>query len=180
MRHASILFLLMTLAGTASAANEFGLPTNVCYEEFCGPQQQRIWKRFQSSSGLDQNLSPGLYSGVCFHNSPVLDGSRVHYGGILIDKVDDRLFFDGRFSFFIDNNPYIHMSMNNARERFDKLFHPNHELKVRRTFAYISLEDKFVSRRFWFRQDGVKNRLVLVGYFGPLHTILCDLQRNNS
>ncbi len=178
MRHGTILFLLLTLAGTASAANEFGLPTNVCYEEFCGPSQQRIWNGFKSSYGLDRELSPGFYSGVCFHNSPILNGDRAHHGGILIEKSGDGLFFDGRFSFFTERNPYIHLSMNSARKRFDKLLDPSHELKIKRTFAYISLEDKFVSRRYWFRQDKLNGRLFLVGYFGPLHTILCDLKRN--
>ncbi len=179
MKHASLLILLLMAACSASAALESGLPTNVCYEDFCGPRQQRIWNRFQSSSGLDQDLSPGLYSGACFHNSPMLNGDRAHHGGILIDKAGDKLFFDGRFSFFTESNPYIHLSVDNARERFDQLFHPTHELEINRTFAFISLDDKFVSRRYWFRQDTMNDRLVVVGYFGPLHTILCNLRRNN-
>lgn len=178
MRHASILFLLLVLARAASAALESGLPTSVCYDDFCGPTQQRIWNRFQSSPVFDPDLSPGVYSGVCFHNSPMLNGDRAHHGGILIDKAGDRLFFDGRFSFFTERNPYTHLSMDGARERFDELFEPSHELDVRRTFAYISFDDRFVSRRYWFRQDNSDGRLMLVGYFGPLHTILCDLRRN--
>ena len=179
MRHASVLFLLTTLAASASAAVEPGLPTNVCYDNFCGPRQEKIWNRFQLSSGLDRELSPGLYSGVCFHNTPLLDGSRVHYGGIMIDKANGRLFFDGRFSFFTDNNPYLHMSMAGARQRFHQLFEPSHALEIKNTFAFIEFEDRLVPRRFWLRRDGVRNRLVLVGYFGPLHTILCELKRND-
>lgn len=178
MKHASPVLLLMTLAGIASAAPESGLPTSVCSENFCGPWQERIWNRFQSFSGVDYERAPGVYSGVCFHNSPNLDGSRVHYGAILIDKANGRLFFDGRFSFFTKSNPYADLSRDKARVRFNKLFHPNHELERKRTFAFVSLEDRHVSRRYWFRQDRVSDQLVLVSYFGPLHTILCDLARN--
>lgn len=178
MKRAPLLSLLMALAGTAGAAFEPGLPTNVCAEEFCGPFQERIWNRFQSFSGLDHERTPGVYSGVCLHNSPILDGNRVHYGAILIDKAGDGLFFDGRFSFFTEKNPYAHLTMDKARERFDKLFHPAHELEISPTFAFVGLEDKVVSRRYWFRQDEISDRLVLVAYFGPLHTILCDLARN--
>ncbi len=179
MKNASTLLLLLTLAAGAGAVAESGLPTSVCYDDFCGPSQQRIWDRFQSSSDFDPELSPGLYSGVCFHNSPMLNGNRAHHGGILIDKAGDRLFFDGRFSFFTERNPYTHLSMDSARDRFEALFEPGHELEVRRTFAYISFDDRFVSRRYWFRQDKTAGRLMLVGYFGPLHTILCDLRRNS-
>lgn len=178
MKHASLLILFLTLAGIASAAPEPGLPTNVCYEEFCGPLQERIWSRFQSFSGLDQERTPGVYSGICFHNSPILDGNRAHYGAILIDKANDNLFFDGQFSFFTDNNPYAHLSVDKARERFDKAFDPTHELEMSPTFAYVDLKDRFVSRRYWLRQDGISDRLVMVAYFGPLHTILCDMRRN--
>ena len=178
MKNTSVLLLLMTLAASASGEAESGLPTNVCYDDFCGAIQQRIWSRFQSSSGLDRDLSPGLYSGVCFHNSPMLNGDRAHHGSVLIEKAGDRLFFDGRFSFFTERNPYTHLSIDGARERFDQLFHPTHQLEIKGTFAYISLEDRYVSRRYWFRQDKADGRLMLVGYFGPLHTILCDLRRN--
>ena len=180
MKHASLVILLLMLAGSASAALEPGLPTNVCSERFCGPFQERIWNRFQSFSGVDHERTPGVYSGICFHNSPSLDGDRTHYGAILIDKAGDGLFFDGRFSFYTENNPYAHLTLDKARERFDKLFHPSHELEINRTFAFVGLEDKVVSRRYWFRQDEINDQLVLVAYFGPLHTILCDLRRNGE
>lgn len=178
MKHASLFFLLLVLAGSAGADGEPGLPTSVCSENLCGPDQERIWNRFQSLFGLDRERAPGVYSGVCFHRSPSLDGNRVHYGGIVIDKSGDRLFFDGRFSFFTERNPYARLTMDGARARFDRLFHPGHELEISRTFAFVEFEDRFVSRRYWFRQDGINNRLVMVGYFGPLHTILCDLRRH--
>jgi hypothetical protein len=178
MTQAPLLFLLTTLTVPASAALEAGLPTGVCSEDFCGPFQEEIWNRFQTFSGIDHERSPGVYAGVCFHNTPSLNGDRVHYGAILIEKTKDGLFFDGRFSFFTENNPYADLSAEDARERFDGLFDPTHELDLNPTFAFVNLEDRFVSRRYWFRQDGNKNRLALVGYFGPLHTILCDLRRN--
>lgn len=178
MKRAGSLFFLLTIAGIASATPDSGLPTNVCYQEFCGPQQERIWSRFQSYSGLDQERTPGVYSGICFHNSPTLDGDRVHYGAILIDRAKDRLFFDGRFSFFTQSNPYAQLSVDKARERFNKLFDPTHELEISRTFAFVNFQDKYAARRYWFRQDEINDRLVLVAYFGPLHTILCDMQRN--
>jgi len=180
MKRASTLFFLLMIAASATAVLEIGLPTSICSENFCGPRQERIWNRFQAFSGLDYEHTPGMYSGVCYHKSPGLDGDRVHHGGILIDGAKDRLFFDGRFSFYAEDNPYTHLSVHKARQRFDKLFHPTHELEVSRTFAYVDLRDNFVSRRYWFRQGPRSEALVLVGYFGPVHTILCELERNSG
>jgi len=180
MKRASTLFSLLMIAASATAVPEIGLPTSICSENFCGPRQERIWNRFQAFSGLDYEHTPGMYSGVCYHKSPGLDGNRVHHGGILIDGAKDRLFFDGRFSFYAEDNPYTHLSVHKARQRFDKLFHPTHELEVSRTFAYVDLRDNLVSRRYWFRQGPRSEALVLVGYFGALHTILCELERNSG
>lgn len=173
-----ILFSLFAMAGFAAAAPEPGLPTNVCSGKFCGPRQQRIWDHFQTASGLDHERTPGVYSGGCFHNTPMLDGEREHYAVALIESAGDRLFFDGRFSFFTDGNPYSHLNMEDARERFNQLFLPGHELEVNSSFAVAVFEDRFIPRRYWFRQGSDDSRMVLVGYFGALHTILCELTRN--
>ncbi|MDX1528567.1 MAG: hypothetical protein R3337_08060 [Gammaproteobacteria bacterium] len=178
MKRTSLLIFLFLAAMAADAVSNTGLPTSVCAQDFCGPEQKRIWLRFQSSSGLDDKRAPGMYSGECFHNSPVLDGRRAHYGGILIDSDNDRLYFDGRFSFYTADNPYALMSFNAAQELFDSSYGSSHELEINSTFAFISIEDEHMIRRYWFRQDDTEGRLTLVGYFGPLHTILCDLRRN--
>jgi hypothetical protein len=180
MKRASTLFFFLMIAAFSAAAVHTDLPTSICSEEFCGSRQGRIWNRFLDFSGLDYERTPGMYSGVCFHKSPKLDADRVHYGGILIEKANDRLFFDGRFSFYTENNPYNHLSVYTARQRFDDLFHPTHELEINPTFAFVELRERFVSRRYWFRQGPTNEALLVVGYFGPLHTILCELERNIS
>ena len=175
-----ILFSLLAMTGIVAAAPEPGLPSSVCSGKFCGPRQQRIWDRFQASSRLDYERMPGVYSGDCFHNSPMLEGDRVHYAVALIDSAGDRLFFDGRFSFFTDGNPYVHLSVDDARRRFDELFDSGHELEVHNSFAVAVFDDRFIPRRYWFRQDPNDDRMMLVGYFGALHTVLCDLRRNQD
>lgn len=178
MKRATTLLVLLMVTGSTAASLATGLPTSVCSEKFCGPRQEKIWNRFLQSSGLDHNRIPGMYSGICFHKSPAYDADQAHYGGILIDRSSNRLFFDGRFSFYITQNPYIHLNVHTARKHFDKLFHPTHELEIRRSFAFIDFKGKLTSFRYWFRQDRNNDRLLLVGYFGPRHTILCDLERN--
>ena len=45
-------------------------------------------------------------------------------------------------------------------------------------FAYAEALDTLAPFRYWFRQEAHTNDLLLVGYFGFDHTILCGLKNN--
>ncbi len=151
-----------------------GLPTNVCTGSFCGVVQQEIWNRFQNATGLDVRLIPSVYSGNCYHNSPMLDPHLRHFGGLLIDKLDGQVFFDGRFSFYEEKQPYAHLSVETARVRFAA----HRDVTLGDEFAYAEASDSLKPFRYWFRQDARGDGLLLVGYFGYQHTILCTLDRH--
>jgi hypothetical protein len=59
-----------------------------------------------------------------------------------------------------------------------KLFLEARELSLFDTFAYAEAENSLKPFRYWLRQDADNNSLLLVGYFGYRHTILCALDRN--
>jgi hypothetical protein len=151
-----------------------GLPTNVCTGSFCGLVQQEIWNRFQTATGLDVGLIPSVYSGSCYHDSPMLDPHLRHFGGLLIDKLDGQVFFDGRFSFYEDKQPYAHLNVETARVRFGA----RHGMTLLDEFAYAEASDSLKPFRYWFRRDAGGDGLLLVGYFGYQHTILCTLDRH--
>lgn len=164
------LFLLAPL----SAGHAADLPINVCHEPFCGPAQQGIWNRFQDGIGLDLILVPSVYSGICYHNSPAYDPDTPQFGGILIDEADGHVVFDGRFSFYQQQHPYAQLSVDAARERFSDI----RELALFDSFAYAEASSTLKPFRYWLRQDAVTGGLLLVGYFGYNHTMLCTLDRN--
>jgi len=151
-----------------------GLPTNVCTDGFCGIAQAEIWDRFQRSPGLDMSLVPSVYSGDCYHKNGYLDPHRSHDGGILIDTRVGNTVFDGRFSFFPRHHPYAQLNVQSARERFPDVIN----VILHDTFAVAETADTFAPYRYWFRQDAKTGRLLVVGYFGFTHTILCDLERH--
>ena len=165
-----ILFLLASL----SAGHATDLPTNVCHGPFCGPAQQGIWNRFQDGTGLDLILVPSVYSGTCYHNSPAYDPDVPQFGGILIDEAGEQVVFDGRFSFYQQQHPYAQLSVDAARERFSDV----RELALFDSFAYAEASSSLKPFRYWLRQDSVTGGLLLVGYFGYSHTMLCALDRN--
>jgi hypothetical protein len=93
---------------------------------------------------------------------------------VLIDKSKGGVVFDGRFSFYDKQHPYTHLSVEAARKRFPK----TRELSVFDTFAYAEADNSLKPYRYWLRQDADNDSLLLVGYFGHRHTILCALDRN--
>lgn len=163
------LLLLGLRVGSAT-----GLPTNVCSDGFCSISQADIWDRFQQAPGLDISLIPSVYSGACYHTNGYLDPQRSHYGGILIDTRAGQTVFDGRFSFFPPHHPYAQLNVQSARERFSDVI----DLDIYDTFAVAETTDTIAPFRYWLRQDEKTGRLLVVGYFGFKHTILCDLERH--
>ena len=151
-----------------------GLPTNVCTGRFCGPAQQGIWNRFEGGTGLNLLLVPSVYSGTCYHNSPAYDPHTPQFGTVLIDESEGRVVFDGRFSFYEQQQPYTHLGVNAAR----KLFPEARKLDLFDRFAYAEADNSLKPFRYWLRQDADNDSLLLVGYFGYRHTILCALDRN--
>ena len=168
------LLLCVFLLTAVSAGNAEGLPANVCHEPFCGPAQQEYWNRFQKGTALDLILVPSVYSGTCYHNSPSYDPDVPQFGGILIDKLKGHVVFDGRFSFYKQQHPYDQLSVDAARRRFPD---PRH-LALFDSFAYAEAVDSLKPFRYWLRQDPATGGLLLVGYFGYSHTMLCVLDRN--
>lgn len=168
------VIIYITLFGSLRASQPMGLPTNVCYGRFCGPVQQEIWDRFQGATGLKSVFIPSVYSGTCYNNSPAYDPHTPHFGGVLIDQANGHVFFHGRFSFYEQTHPFAGLSVEAARERFPELF----EMTLFDMFAYAESSDSLKPFRYWFRQEADTNDLLLVGYFGYDHTILCALDRH--
>ena len=168
------LLLCLSLLGSLRASQAEGLPINVCLDPFCGPAQQGIWNRFQDGTGLDLLLVPSVYSGTCYHNSPAYDPDVPQFVGVLIDELKGHVVFDGRFSFYQRQHPYVHLNLKAARERFAEV----RELALFDSFAYAEAVDSLKPFRYWLRQEVDTSGLLLVGYFGFSHTMLCALERN--
>ena len=168
------IIIYITLFGFLSTSQSMGLPTNVCNGHFCGPVQQEIWNRFQGATGLKLVLIPSVYSGACYHDSPSYNPHTPQFGGVLIDKVRRKVFFHGRFSFYKQKHPYADLSVEAARERFPE----HYEVTLYDMFAYAESSDPLAPFRYWFRQEADNKDLLLVGYFGYNHTILCALDRH--
>lgn len=169
------VIVLITLSGIPQASQPMGLPTNVCSGQFCGPAQQKIWNRFQDATRLKSVLIPSVYSGACYHNSPAYKPHTPQFGGVLIDKEDGQVSFHGRFSFHKQTHPYTDLSVEAARKRFPE----SYKVILFDMFGYAESADSLAPFRYWFRQEAKTFDLLIVGYFGWNHTMLCALDRHD-
>lgn len=164
-------FVIVEPALQAAVTN--GLPTNVCYGNRCGPRPAAIWARFENGLGLSPDAVGKLHAGRCFAFGRHLDPEHPHWGGFFIDRTDDGVSFDGRFSFFEHLPDYLSWSARDARRRWTG----RHPVQLRDRYAYADLTESLISVRYWFRRASASTDLLLVSYFGFETTILCDLKR---
>jgi len=176
LRLLPLLLLAANPPATNAATN--GIPSGVCAQRNCTPAQARIWKSFQAAQAPDFGPAPQVYSGHCCMDGRGFDPRAVHFGAVLIDSIDGALLFNGRFSFFTKRNPYTHLNVVAARARFTSRSAPAMKLKLRPSHAFTESVSTMQPFRYWLRQPSGGNNLLMVGYFGFVHTILCDLHRN--
>lgn len=152
------------------------LPTGVCMAEFCGPEQRRIWTRFERGEGLGRALVPGVYAGTCYVHDDLYDPDRAHHVGFVIDEVGGRPRLFLRFSFFAEANPFARLvDIDAARRSLDDAVLP---VVLHDGHAYADYADAHFFSRYWFRRDPLTGHVVLVSYFGYRMTILCDAAAN--
>ena len=168
------IIIYINLGAVSQASQSMGLPTNVCLDRFCGPAQKEMWNRFNGATGLKTALIPSVYSGICYHNNPAYNPHDPQFGGVLIDKAQGRLLFRGRFSFHKQKPPYTGLKVDTARKRFPE----SYEVSLYDRFAYAESSLSLAPFRYWFRQESETNDLLLVGFFGFKHTILCAFERH--
>lgn len=150
-----------------------GLPSNVCYDNRCGPRQAAIWARFLDGQGLSNAAVGRLHAGRCFAFSRNLNPDQPHWGGFLIDGDRDEVWFDGRFSFFEPLPDYLSWSARDARSKWSV----RQPVQLHDDYAYSDFAESWIPVRYWFRRAPASTDLLLVSYFGFEMTILCDLKR---
>lgn len=163
---ATVLLCLTLLAGDAHAAS--GLPTHVCHD-FCGPQQQQMWARFERGESLDLTALPKVYAGVCHVLGNNINPEREHHVGFMIDKDGGHHNLRLRFSFFTSAQPYANLTAGQAREIFGAPVLP---LWVHENYVYAEVVGRRFFARYWLRRE--RARTLLISYFGDRGIIMCD------
>jgi hypothetical protein len=170
-----ILLFFATASDAVITTAEVGLPTGVCFGDFCGPRQLRVWTRFEGGESLGSESLSRVYAGVCFVNRDGDDPNKVHHVGFLFDEVSGRPHLLLRFSFFAETQPFDRLDPEQARFRFAGPLLP---VSLLDGFAYAQLSGTQFFARYWFRRDPATSHLLLVSYLGYRTTIICDAAAN--
>ncbi|MGI9310260.1 MAG: hypothetical protein ACR2P7_01860 [bacterium] len=171
--------LLCALAWPRADAAD-GLPTNVCHR-LCGAAATEIWDGFQRGHGLDLTALPQVFAGVCHVLGDSIDPDRQHHVGFLLDRKDadraDAPELRLRFSFFTPAQPYDRFDAAQAGAHFGA---PALPLSAHASYAYAEADSVRFLARYWLRRDRVRDRVLMVSYFGARITILCAADQNRA
>ncbi len=179
LRTLPVFALLVLSCGKGHAQTEQGgLPTGVCAGGRCAPHQAGIWRRFKIAAAPNLEWAPALFSGHCYHDAKGLNPNSAEFGGVLIDRQGSRLLFNAKFSFHVKEHPYAHLDVPGARKRFALPYPAKHEVTLNDSFASVEATNALAPFKYWFREQPEADGILLVGYFGFSHTILCDLRRH--
>src|SRR5687768_16520080 len=115
------MLLGILLGASVNAAVQ--LPDQPCRGRDCSaPMHDMVEKFFESVPVGDDGL-PGLWSGGCYHAGSLYDSKTEHHGVVYLVRNDlGQVFFNGRFSFFFEKNPYADWTLQDAERQYPEPF----------------------------------------------------------
>ncbi|CBW26563.1 hypothetical protein BMS_1733 [Halobacteriovorax marinus SJ] len=169
------IILFITILSAKAEIPDHG---NFCYADSCSNPQMVMWDFYKE---LDQFniVESQVFSGDCFHSSPIYSNEVNHHGVILIDRNGKDTHMGGKFSFFAKKNPYKNWDIERARADFTDIYSKEKRLTVTSKFAYIDLNPgELPIMRYWFKSTGDADTLMLIGTWGASHSFICELRAN--
>ncbi|MGZ3693005.1 MAG: hypothetical protein ACXWQO_02140 [Bdellovibrionota bacterium] len=171
-----ILFVLLPLLAHAEPP-----PAHLCYGEHCVGKMAEIAQAFDNAQGIEAKLFPILASGECYSLGPYYNSERTDYGVVLLDSREGKFYMGGRFSYFMEPNPYADWTLEKARGEFKPtMFNLTHELELNDTYAYANMNRGTEGDPvfYWLRRSG--DYLLLEGFMGSSLSLFCQLHRHHE
>lgn len=88
----------------------------ICDVASCTSEMKRIYNGFHSDKNAPKFI-PGMYSGVCYHQSSWLDPETTHYVGLLIDHHEKGFYMAPVMQFFGEENSMKDWTLEYARSQ---------------------------------------------------------------
>ncbi len=182
MKH--LILVVLSLVTSFSVGAEPQFPKNWCMNDKCSPQQKEIWQQFEvSTQPPDWSNVPFVMSGSCYHTGSIYDNAFEHHGGFLIDVLDDDgMTFNGRFSFFAKQNPYVGMPVEEARKQWKKEG-DKRRVETYPTYGYFDATPQYENKIwYWMRKGTEPGQILMATFFsgGDFRFALCDLRINEE
>jgi hypothetical protein len=151
-------------------------PAHLCYGEECVGKIAEIAQAFDNAQGLEERHFPTVASGECYSLGRSYDSQAKNYGVVLLDSRDGKFFMGGRFSYFMQPNPYSDWTLEKARGEFKAtMFNLEHELELNATYAYANMNRGTEGSPvfYWLRRSG--EYIYLEGFMGQSLSMFCQL-----
>ncbi len=175
-----ILFVLMFVCNLAFAAYEAPeILENACDNKSCTPQMQAIYDSFLSQPQAPMHI-PGMYSGVCYHQSQSLAPDTAHYVGVLFDRLGERFYMAPVFQYFGEENSMKDWSLTEARKEMSPDWKNYGPMKVHPTSATQAVLDEqgYPVYIYWARQNPETKTVYMLMVARGFTTAFCEAYPN--
>lgn len=174
-----LAFLFLTFVSFRAQAQLPELPPNACYEG-CTQNMTEILQGFENNPHIP-DMTPGVYSGSCYHLSESYDPNHEHFSVVMIDESQGQPYFSTIFSFFAENNEFATWSLDEARKNMNSYWKENGKMNLTSNAARIDVlhEDGSPAYLYWLRQNPETKTLYYITYAGGIYLkSFCKLTKN--
>ncbi len=152
---------------------------DACDNKTCTPQMQAIYDSFLSQPQAPMHI-PGMYSGVCYHQSQTLAPDTTHYVGVLFDRLGEGFYMAPVFQYFGEENSMKDWSLAEARKEMSPDWKDYGPMKIHPTSATQSVldADGYPVYIYWARQNPESKAVFLLMIARGFTTAFCEAYPN--
>ena len=154
---------------------------HACDDNTCTPAMQSIYDHFNQFQNAPQYI-PGMYSGVCYHQSRILDPDTTHYIGLLIDQHPQGFYMAPTFQFFGDDNDMKDWTLTEARKQANPEWLKIGPMVIHPTSAteFVLDQEGYPVYVYWARQDLDTKTIYFLAFARGLSLAFCEAHPNNG
>jgi hypothetical protein len=179
MKSFCFVFLLFIMS---SARAEYQAPEileKACANHSCTPEMEAIYNSFLSTPHAPQYM-PGMYSGICYHQSEDLDPKVQHYIGLLLDRHPQGFYMAPIFQYFGDHNDMADQSLADARKETSSDWKNYGPMKIHPTSAtqFVADSDGNPVYIYWARQNLETKTIYFLAVARGFSVAFCEAHPN--
>lgn len=156
---------------------------NACYENSCTPAMQNIYDGFLKNPFAPKDI-PGMYSGICYHQSQYMDPEINHYVGLLIDRTDDHqnYYMAPIMQYFGDENMMGEWTLETARKESSAEWKKYGPMKLHPTSAtqFVLDSEGYPVYIYWARQNPQTKTIYFLSLARGFGVAFCEASPNKD
>ena len=146
--------------------------SDYCSPEYydCSQASQDIVKNYFAAGAPVASLDETLYAGSCYMVSSSYNKDHEHFGYLYFRQREGKLDFFGAFSYFFEENPYLNMTIAEARA----LNPDNSQYQILEIAEHWRVDTNIDPPWQYFMRES-NSKLYVIGFWGIDDSITCEL-----